>query len=155
MPRPLALELESDMADVFSKSERSRIMSRIRSKHTAPELAVRKALFSRGYRFRNHSGKLPGCPDVVLKSMRTTVFVHGCFWHQHPGCKRQSVPSTCRGYWIPKLTRNVERFRQVRRDLKSLGWNVVVIWECETKSAERLSSLIDRRLPQQQHEATA
>ncbi len=142
------------MADVFSKSERSRIMSRIRSKHTVPELAVRRALFSRGYRFRTHSGKLPGCPDVVLTAIRTTLFVHGCFWHQHGGCQRQSVPSTRRDYWVPKLTRNVERFRQVRRDLKKQGWKVVVMWECETKSVERLNKLIERRVPMQ-HEATA
>jgi DNA mismatch endonuclease (patch repair protein) len=113
-------------------------MSAIRGKHTSPELLVRKAVRQLGYRYRLHSRKLPGIPDIVLPDLKTAVFVNGCFWHQHKNCKRCSVPKTNRRYWVGKLKRNVEHFVEVRKELRQLGWKVVVVWECQTKKNESL-----------------
>lgn len=121
------------MVDTFSKEKRSWVMGRIRSKDTAPEKKVRSLLHQAGYRFRLHDAKLPGKPDIVLKQYKTTLFVNGCFWHQHPGCKRATSPNSNKEYWEPKLRRNVQRFKQVKRQLEREGWTVVVVWECETK----------------------
>jgi len=117
---------------------RSTVMSRIRSRDTNPELRVRRALHSMGYRFRLYRKDLPGTPDIVLPRHRTAIFVHGCFWHQHQGCRRASDPKTRREYWGPKLARNVERDGDHTVALKALGWRVIVIWECETSPADEL-----------------
>lgn len=108
-------------------------MKRIRSKDTAPEMKVRSFLHSRGIRFRLHSKKLPGHPDLVLRKYKTVVFVHGCFWHQHkaPSCKRGSAPKSNLDYWLPKLQKTAERDKQHQRLLNKLGWHVLVIWECQ------------------------
>ena len=121
------------MTDTFSPKERSRIMKRIRGADTTPELKVRSYLHCHGLRFRLHSKNLPGKPDIVLKKYKTVVFVHGCFWHQHqnPACKRSAVPKSNHEYWIPKLRRTVERDAEHQELLKKLGWNVVIIWECQ------------------------
>lgn len=105
-------------------------MAKIRSVDTKPERFVRKLLFGAGFRFRLHQKNLPGCPDIVLRKYRTVVFVNGCFWHQHPGCLRATIPSTKRGYWLPKLARNAARDKAERDALIALGWRVLVVWEC-------------------------
>ena len=121
------------MTDTFTKSERSEIMSRISSKHTSPEIVVRKALYRLGFRYRLHDKKLPGRPDIVIKQAKTAIFVNGCFWHQHKGCKRRSVPKSNLKYWKGKLKANVERQRADIKELKRLGWKIFIVWECEAK----------------------
>ena len=117
-------------------------MRAVRRENTGPELAVRKAAHRLGLRFRLHRKDLPGTPDLVFPKHRTCVFVHGCFWHRHPGCKKASTPKTRRDYWLPKFERNVERDREKEEALRRLGWRVVTIWECETRDPEEL----ERRL---------
>jgi DNA mismatch endonuclease (patch repair protein) len=127
------------MTDSLSKEHRSWNMSRIRSKDTIAEKRIRSLLHRMGYRFRLHRADLPGSPDIVLKKQNLIIFCHGCFWHQHPGCKRASIPKTNKDYWIPKLRRNVERFKEHKEQLIEMGWRVEVIWECETKNPEKLA----------------
>lgn len=118
-------------------------MARIRSKNTKPEHIVRSLLHRMGYRFRLHRNDLPGCPDIVMPKYKTVVFVHGCFWHQHKGCRDGVVPKTKRRYWGPKLRRNVLRDKEHARVLRQLGWRVVVIWECE---AEKKLNTVNNKL---------
>ena len=118
-------------------------MSRIRSKNTRPELAVRKYLYSNGFRYRLHNRHLPGKPDISNKSKQTAVFVNGCFWHQHEGCKRAAVPKSNKSYWLPKLEKNVARFKENTDKLLELGWKVIIVWECETKDEAVLKSRLD------------
>jgi DNA mismatch endonuclease (patch repair protein) len=106
-------------------------MSRIRGRDTKPELAVRSVLHRLGYRFRLHVSDLPGRPDIVLPRHRTVVLVHGCFWHRHAGCRFCYVPKTRADFWRRKFEGNVERDRVVRRELRKIGWRVMVVWECE------------------------
>lgn len=127
-------------------------MSAIRGKNTAPERAVRAVLRKMGLRGVSHSRRLPGTPDIALTKAKTAVFVHGCFWHQHPRCRRRSMPSTNRKYWVSKLERNVERFVEVRRALRKQGWKVVVVWECQTKNLEKLASGLGTKLGVQTYE---
>lgn len=129
------------MSDKVSKSVRSRIMQRIRHKDTKPEMAVRSFLFRKGFRYRLHGTRLPGKPDITLPKYRTVVFVHGCFWHQHPGCVHTGVPKSNQDYWRPKLERTVARDVAHRRQLQELGWAVEVVWECEI-SDDRLNELV-------------
>lgn len=126
------------MVDHLSSERRSWNMSRIRSKDTSSEIAVRSLLHKMGYRFRLHQGNLPGKPDIVLKKHNTIIFCHGCFWHQHPNCRRATIPKSNQKYWLPKLQRNVNRFVAVQKQLEDAGWNVAVIWECETNDAQTL-----------------
>ena len=121
------------MADNHTPEQRSYNMSRIRSKGTKPEETLRKALFSKGYRYRKNDRKLPGCPDIVLPKYKTVIFVHGCFWHMHD-CNRFRWPATNKEYWIPKLTSNAERDKCNQEALEALGWQVLTVWECELKS---------------------
>jgi len=132
------------MARVKTKAGRSRIMSAIRSKNTRPELLVRRALWKAGYRFRTHARNLPGKPDLVFSRKQTVVFVHGCFWHMHsePGCPDSKLPVSRREYWIPKLMKNVERDRRNEQELSNVGWNVITIWECETKEEAYFHKLL-------------
>jgi len=133
------------VTDVVDAATRSRMMSGIGGKNTKPELLVRKALFAAGFRFRLHRKDLPGRPDVVLPSRRVVVFVHGCFWHAHQGCRYAKIPATRREFWEAKLAANVERDRRAREALLSAGWRVLVVWECATRSSgvrERLSELL-------------
>jgi DNA mismatch endonuclease (patch repair protein) len=118
---------------------RSALMKRVRRAHTAPELAVRRALHGMGFRFRLHPKDLPGTPDLVLPRHRVAVFVHGCFWHRHPRCKRATIPKTRADFWSDKFRSNVQRDERKARLLKELGWRVVTIWECETLDREVLS----------------
>jgi len=126
------------MADHLSKQRRSENMRRIRSTGMKPEILVRRLVHSLGFRFRLHRKNLPGKPDLVFVRRRKIIFVHGCFWHQHQRCKAGRLPKSNRGYWRPKLARNVERDAEHLRALKSDGWKVLVIWECETKDGNKV-----------------
>jgi len=127
--------------DRLSPAARSRNMSRIRSTGMKPERYVRSAAHRLGYRFRLHRKDLPGKPDLVFPSRRKIIFVHGCFWHQHPkeDCKDSRLPKSNKGYWSPKLARNVERDEQNIRILREQGWDVLVIWECEVSDQGELA----------------
>lgn len=126
------------MADTVSPDVRSRMMSRIRSKDTSPELRVRSFLHRQGLRFRKNDKRLPGRPDAVFPKHRTVLFVHGCFWHQHPGCREGRIPDSNRDYWEPKLRRTVDRDYQHRRALEEQGWRVITAWECEIEEGRLL-----------------
>jgi len=126
------------VADTVSKEQRSLNMSLIRSTGTKPEVFVRSVLHRLGFRFRKNVKTLPGKPDIVLPKFNTVIFVHGCFWHQHEGCRRSTVPKSNVDYWKPKLLRNTERDVQHKKDLEKLGWTVAVTWECEAKKADEL-----------------
>ncbi|MHB1700964.1 MAG: very short patch repair endonuclease [Acidobacteriaceae bacterium] len=115
--------------DTLSKQERSALMAKIRGRDTQPELMVRSLIHRMGYRFRLHDGKLPGRPDIVLPRHGKIVLVHGCFWHQHTGCAR--LPKSRQGYWLPKLEQNCARDARNLRALRRLGWQVLVVWECQ------------------------
>jgi len=129
------------MADVHSKQVRSFNMSRIRSVNTKPEITVRKGLFAAGLRFRLHDKKLPGKPDIVLRKYKTVVFVHGCFWHGHEGCRYYVIPKTRTEWWQNKINRNKELDSQHVKSLKEQGWDVIVIRECELKQGIAESTL--------------
>ena len=124
--------------DTLTKQQRARCMSRIRSKGTRPEIIVRKVLTKLGWRYRLHIAKLQGRPDIVIPKNKTALFINGCFWHQHKGCKRQSIPKTNVAYWEKKLKGNVERQKKDIKVLRKLGWRVRVIWECQTKQEDHL-----------------
>ena len=111
-------------------------MSHIRSVNTKPEVALRRALWRRGFRYRVNVKNLPGSPDIVLPKHRTVVFVHGCFWHGHNGCKEFTVPKTNTEFWVKKVARNQERDQEVWRKLEAKGWSVVIVWECELVKAK-------------------
>jgi len=121
------------MADVHSKEIRSYNMSRIRDKNTKPEMLVRKFLFSQGYRYRLHDKKLPGKPDIVLPKYRTIIFVHGCFWHGHQGCRYFVVPKTRTDWWLDKINRNIKKDSSAAAALRAMGWHIIEIWECQLK----------------------
>lgn len=120
------------MADMHSKEVRSRNMSHIRSTNSKPEELVRKYLFADGFRYRKNVKTLPGKPDIVLSKYKTVIFVNGCFWHKHD-CPKFVWPSSNTEYWIPKIQRNVERDQCNYAELQKLGWNVIIVWECELK----------------------
>lgn len=122
------------MADRHTPAQRSGNMARIRAKHTLPEVRVRRAAHALGYRFRLHRRDLPGTPDLVFPKHCLAMFVHGCFWHQHSGCRRAVLPLTRREYWLPKLARNQERDHVARKALEAAGWRVSELWECELHS---------------------
>jgi DNA mismatch endonuclease, patch repair protein len=117
-------------------SSRSELMGRIRSKNTGPEKVVRSALHKLGYRFRLHIAQLPGVPDIALPKHRAVVLVHGCFWHQHEGCRRSARPKTNRAFWDAKLDRNIARDRENLQRLEALGWRVLVVWSCEVDGGD-------------------
>ena len=127
--------------DNHSKEVRSYNMSRIRSKNTKPEELGRKALFAAGFRYRKNVRKLPGQPDVVLSKYRTVIFVNGCYWHGHEGCKYFVMPKTNVEYWGNKIECNQQRDKENHRKLKELGWHVVVIWECEICHSNKENTL--------------
>ena len=118
--------------------ERSRLMSRIGGKDTKPEMIVRRLLHSRGYRYSLHPRDLPGRPDIVFRRRRKAIFVHGCFWHRHPGCRRTTTPRTRTEFWQAKFDANVERDAKAVRDLHARGWSVETVWECETSGGDEL-----------------
>lgn len=118
-------------------------MRRIRKTNTIPEMRVRKAAHALGFRFRLHRSDLPGTPDLVFPSMGKAIMVHGCFWHQHNGCKLARMPKSRLEYWAPKLARNQERDRQAVKKLKVLGLDVLIVWECQIGSVDMAKELID------------
>lgn len=121
------------MADVHDKKTRSYNMSRIKGKDTKPEMLVRRFLFSKGFRYRVNDKKLPGRPDIVLPKYRTVIFVHGCFWHGHEGCKYFSIPKTRSEWWFEKIEGNKARDKQKNALLRKEKWKVIQVWECELK----------------------
>lgn len=130
--------------DILTRDKRSWNMSKIRSKNTAPELAVRSFLHSKGLRFRIHVGNLAGRPDIVLPKYKTVIFVHGCFWHRHKGCKYAYMPKTRNLFWKNKFKENINRFFIVSKKLTKSGWRVMVIWECEVESLQKMKKLLYR-----------
>lgn len=119
--------------DIWSKEKRSQVMSRIQSRDTKPELTVRSLLHKMGYRFRLHKRELPGCPDIVIPRYNSVIFVHGCFWHLHEGCRDGTIPKTQHEKWKLKLERNVERDKLHYKELQKMEWKVLVLWECEVE----------------------
>ena len=146
------------MIDTVDRATRSRVMSRIRAKDTGPELLLRRVIHARGFRFRLHAVTLPGKPDLVFPRYKAACFVHGCFWHRHPGCRFATTPASNSDYWRPKLERNEARDVQNREKLLELGWRVAVIWACalrsggEAKVATELAEWLRGSSPT--HEAT-
>jgi DNA mismatch endonuclease (patch repair protein) len=128
------------MTDIVDRATRSRMMSGIRGRDTKPEIIVRKYLHAAGLRFRLAPKNMPGKPDIVLPKYRTVVFVHGCFWHRHKGCRYAATPATRADFWQKKFEANVERDGRTHEQLADLGWRVIVIWECEL-TTEKLQSL--------------
>ncbi|WP_343225592.1 very short patch repair endonuclease [Oricola nitratireducens] len=118
---------------------RSAQMARVRGKDTKPEMVVRRLVHAMGYRYRLHRKDLPGKPDLVFPRLRKIIQVHGCFWHQHPdpACRRARIPKTRREFWVPKLEGNARRDIENERALQKLGWDVLVVWECETTPSRR------------------
>ena len=137
--------------DILTKEHRSWNMAQIRGKDTKPERIVRSVLHRLGARFRLHRKDLPGNPDIVLPRYGLVVFVHGCFWHRHPRCKYAYTPKSRLEFWIPRFEQNVKRDKKVRRQLRRLGWNVIVVWECETRDietlADRLADVLSENSP--------
>ncbi len=131
------------MADHVQPSERSRIMAAVSSKNTKPEMAVRSIVHKLGYRYRLHSADLPGKPDLVFPSRGKVIFVHGCFWHRHPRCRYASQPKTHVTFWKDKFHTNLARDRRVQAELKKLGWEILIVWQCEIKNQEKLSRRLD------------
>ena len=119
------------MSDMFSKQRRHEIMSSIRSKNTKPELFLRKALFAQGFRYRINYTKLPGKPDIYLPRYKTTIFVHGCFWHGHDGCKDGHLPKTNVAFWSKKINDNINRDKRVIELLEQNGFHIIAVWECQ------------------------
>ena len=131
------------MPDVHDKETRSYNMSRIRSKDTKPEMLVRKFLFKAGLRYKLHDKSLPGKPDLVFPKYKTVLFIHGCFWHGHEGCKYFVVPKTRTEWWLEKIGKNVEKDNRSILELHLLGWSVLIVWECELRPDKRKKTLTD------------
>jgi DNA mismatch endonuclease (patch repair protein) len=121
-------------------------MSRIGRRGTVPELAVRVALRRLGHRLRGDRSDLPGTPDLTVLGFKVAIFVHGCFWHRHSGCRFTTTPSSNRKFWTEKFARNVARDRRVARRLRALGWSVITIWECATRDSDRLQRMLSSRI---------
>lgn len=131
---------------MMDRQTRSRVMARIRGRDTKPELLLRRALHARGFRFRLNQRKLPGSPDIVLTKWRTAVFVHGCFWHRHHGCRKTTTPSTNVDFWSAKFSANTARDQRALDALATLGWRTAVVWECALQTsiaASTIASLVD------------
>lgn len=141
------------MTDSLSKAKRSWNMSRVRSKDTKPEISVRSLLHRAGFRFRLHKAGLPGKPDIVLAKHKTVIFVHGCFWHRHPGCSDATTPKTRTAFWKKKFEENVERDQRTAATLRNLDWNVIVVWECELKNIERLLIRLNKEIRKSSNKA--
>ncbi len=134
------------MSDRLSKEKRSWNMSRIKGKDTKYEVAVRKYLFSKGFRFRKNDKRYPGKPDIVLPKYKTVIFINGCFWHRHEGCKDATIPKTRTEFWNDKFIKNVSNDKKNVLELEKLGWTVLTIWECELKKGfdQQMSELVKK-----------
>ena len=128
--------------DIWTKEKRSEVMSKIRGKNTKPEIILRSQLFKQGFRFRVHQKNLPGKPDIVLAKYKTAIFVHGCFWHYHKNCREERIPSTNSKFWKVKLDKNVQRDEVHRLQLEKLGWQVIIVWECDIEL--KLKNVLNR-----------
>ena len=129
------------MTDVLSKVQRKRCMSHVRGKDTGPEVMVRQYLFANGFRYRLYRKDLPGKPDIVLPKYRTVIFINGCFWHGHTGCKYATIPEANHDFWLAKISGNIERDKSNYAKLFELGWKVIEIWQCELKPKFREQTL--------------
>ncbi|MBA3572860.1 MAG: DNA mismatch endonuclease Vsr [Pyrinomonadaceae bacterium] len=134
------------MTDMFSKEKRSWIMGRVRGGDTKPEIQVRSIIHRMGFRFRLHRRELPGKPDIVLPRHGKVIFVHGCFWHGHKRCTRSKRPTTNMGFWNRKLDMNIKRDKISQRKLRSKGWKVMVVWQCETRRPRKLLGKFEKFL---------
>jgi DNA mismatch endonuclease, patch repair protein len=134
------------VSDRFSLQKRSDIMGRVKRKDTRPEKVVRSLLHRMGYRFRLQNKDLPGTPDIVLPKYETVIFVHGCFWHRHPGCRYASTPQSNITFWKEKFEKNVERDEKAKKALEILSWQVLIVWQCETRKIEELQSRLKHAL---------
>jgi DNA mismatch endonuclease (patch repair protein) len=128
--------------DRYTPEQRSALMAKVSGKDTKPELVVRKLAHAMGFRYRLHRKDLPGRPDLIFPKQKLALFVHGCFWHRHEGCKKCSTPASRREFWAKKFAANVERDKRAQKELVALGWRVAIIWECETKDAVCLEKLL-------------
>jgi DNA mismatch endonuclease (patch repair protein) len=137
---------EGGDVDVFTHEQRSAVMARIRGKDTKPEIIVRSMAHALGYRFRLHRRDLPGTPDLVFPRLEKVIFVHGCFWHQHPGCRYAYQPKSNSPFWKAKFSDNRTRDDRALKTLRSLGWKVLVVWECQTHKSEQLLGRIRKFL---------
>ncbi|MBD8147456.1 DNA mismatch endonuclease Vsr [Pseudomonas fluorescens] len=131
-------------ADIVTPEQRSWNMSKIKGKDTKPEMIVRSMCHELGLRYRLHRKDLPGTPDLVFRKYRLCLFVHGCFWHRHPGCKYAYTPKSRLDFWLPKLAKNVERDARTQRALEEAGWRAAIIWECQTKDRDTLRAEIQK-----------
>ena len=132
-PSQIEAKLELSGLEPPPTPSRRALMSRVRTRNTGPEMTVRRLLHTNGYRYRLHVKDLPGRPDLVFRSRRKVIFVHGCFWHRHPGCRRATLPKTRTRFWENKLESNRRRDVEVMTELRRMGWCPFVVWECETK----------------------
>ncbi len=128
--------------DSVTPARRSEIMGRVRSRDTKPEMVVRRMIYGMGYRYRLYAKDLPGKPDLVFRSRRKVIFVHGCFWHRHSGCVLARLPKSRKDFWLPKLEANRQRDIKNKKALHKLGWSVLIIWECELAGLETLETRI-------------
>jgi DNA mismatch endonuclease (patch repair protein) len=142
--------IERTLAGQPIDSMRSVLMGRVGARNSKPEMVVRRLVHAQRYRFRLHRRNLPGTPDLVLPRLRKVIFVHGCFWHRHPGCHRTTSPKTRAVFWATKFEHNTERDARKERELKALGWEVLIVWECETFDA----AVLVRRLAAYLSEST-
>jgi DNA mismatch endonuclease, patch repair protein len=131
------------VVDHVDRATRSLIMAAVRSENTTPEMAVRRIVHGLGYRYRLHAADLPGRPDLVFPARHKIVFVHGCFWHRHAGCRFASIPKTRAKFWEAKFAANVARDRRARRELKRMNWSVFTVWQCELRNPKRLAERLD------------
>jgi len=129
------------MVDIVDKATRSRMMAGIKGKNTKPELALRRAMHARGFRYRLHAKNIPGRPDLVLPKYRAVVFVHGCFWHRHEGCRYATTPATRPEFWQAKFSSNVARDLAVRGSLLESGWRIATVWECALRKPEQVEAV--------------
>ena len=129
------------MSDFLTAQQRHKNMAAIHSLDTKPEMIVRRGLWKRGFRYRLNYKRLPGHPDLVLRKYKTCIFINGCFWHGHEGCKYYTVPKTNTEFWVNKVQRNKERDERVKHELNAMGWNCITVWECELKAAKREATL--------------
>lgn len=135
------------MVDRLTPERRSWLMSRVKGKHTGPEMIVRRAAHALGLRFRLHRKDLPGRPDLVFPRHKVALFVHGCFWHRHPGCRLASTPKSRTEFWQAKFDANVARDAAAEEALRAAGWRVVTVWECETRNEVAMFEILRRAMP--------
>ena len=137
-------------ADKLTRKARSNLMSRVRNRDTGPERAVRRLLTDMGYRYRLQYKKVPGRPDIAFPGRRKLIWVHGCFWHQHPDCPKATLPKSRRNFWIPKLNGNRRRDIAVQKEAQRLGWRILVVWECELRDSVQLTGQLSQFLSDDQ-----